>query len=33
MEVGQVSYNYNRAGDYTGLPDTYYFGGFYSGAD
>lgn len=33
MEVGQVSYNYNRARDYTGLPDTYYFGGFYSGAD
>ena len=33
MEVGQVSYNYNRERDDTGLPGTYYFGGFYSGAD
>jgi porin len=33
MEVGQVSYNYNQGRDDTGLPGTYYFGGFYSGAD
>jgi porin len=33
MEVGQVTYNYNRGRDDVGLPGTYYFGGFYSGAD
>jgi porin len=33
MEVGQVSYNYSEGRDDTGLPGTYYFGGFYSGAD
>jgi hypothetical protein len=32
MEVAQVSYNLNRDADDTGLPGTYYFGGFYSGA-
>ena len=25
MEVGQVSYNYNRGQDDAGLPGTYYF--------
>jgi porin len=32
MEVGQVSYNLNGGADDTGLPGTYYIGGFYSGA-
>jgi len=33
MEVAQLSYNLNRGPDDTGLPGTYYIGGFYSGAD
>jgi porin len=33
MEVAQLSYNFNRGPDDTGLPGTYYIGGFYSGAD
>jgi porin len=33
MEVAQFTYNLNRARDDTGLPGTYYIGGFYSGAD
>jgi porin len=33
MEVAQFSYNLNRGRDDTGLPGTYYVGGFYSGAD
>ena len=33
MEVGQLTYTFNPGNDDTGLPGTYYFGGFYSGAD
>jgi porin len=33
MEVGQLSYSLNSGQDETGLPGTYYLGGFYSGAD
>ena len=33
MEVAQLTYNLNRGQDDTGLPATYYIGGFYSGAD
>jgi carbohydrate-selective porin OprB len=33
MEVAQLLYNLNRGPDDTGLPGTYYIGGFYSGAD
>ena len=33
MEIGQLTYNFNRGRDDTGLPGTYYIGGFYSGAD
>jgi porin len=33
MEVAQLTYTLNRGSDDTGLPGTYYLGGFYSGAD
>jgi porin len=33
MEVAQLTYTINRGSDDTGLPGTYYLGGFYSGAD
>jgi porin len=33
MEVAQLTYTPNRGSDDTGLPGTYYIGGFYSGAD
>jgi porin len=33
MEVVQLAYYRNRGSDDTGLPGTYYIGGFYSGAD
>lgn len=33
LEAAQVSYNLNRGPEDTGLPGTYYIGGFYSGAD
>lgn len=33
IELAQVSYNLNRGSEDTGLPGTYYMGGFYSGAD
>jgi porin len=33
MEVAQLTYTPNRGSDDTGLPGTYYLGGFYSGAD
>jgi porin len=33
MEVAQVTYYLNQASDESGLPGTYYVGGFYSGAD
>ena len=32
MEVAQLTYSLNRGNDDTGLPGTYYLGGFYSGA-
>jgi porin len=33
LEAGQFTYNLNRGRDDTGLPGTYYVGGFYSGVD
>jgi len=33
MEVAQLTYTSNRGSDDTGLPGTYYIGGFYSGAE
>jgi porin len=33
MEVAQLTYTSNRGIDDTGLPGTYYIGGFYSGAE
>jgi porin len=33
MEVAQLTYTPNQGSDDTGLPGTYYLGGFYSGAD
>ena len=33
MEAAQLTYYLNQASDESGLPGTYYVGGFYSGAD